>query len=131
MMPKILLVDDDPLIHLLYKTPIERAGYQLIAAKDGLEALAAAEREQPQVVIMDIIMNDMDGLSALRELKRNEATKPVPVVIITANVVAHHAARKEAEAAGAALFLTKPFSPAQLLDAIRKVAPGLDSQKPQ
>ncbi len=123
-MPKVLLVDDEPLMHLLYKNHLERAGYELLTAKDGTEVFEIAARELPQVIVMDVFMAEMDGLAALRELKKNEATKAIPVIMVTANVSVHYAARKESTIAGAALFLTKPFGPAQLLEAIRKVVPS-------
>ena len=124
MPEKVLIVDDEALMHLLYRNHLERAGYQLLAAKDGQEALAVASQERPQVIVMDVFMKGMDGMAALRELKRSNATKDTPVIIVTAQVAAHHAARREAEAAGAALFLSKPFSPAQLLAAIQQVSSG-------
>jgi CheY-like chemotaxis protein len=123
MPTKVLIVDDDPLMHLLYKNQLERAGYQLISAKDGAEALEVAARELPQIIVMDIIMTQMDGLAALRELKKKQETKVIPVVIATASVSAHQATRRECENSGAAGFLTKPFSPAQLLVEIRRLVP--------
>jgi len=123
MKPKVLIVDDDPLMHMLYGRHLVGAGYELLMARDGIEALAVASRESPQLIMMDVMMAGMDGLSALRELKRTEATKNIPVVVITANVSAHHATRKEAELAGATGFLTKPFSPGLLLAEVGKIVP--------
>lgn len=128
---KILMVDDEPLMHLLYKNHLERGGYQMLTAQDGTEALELAQRELPQLIIMDILMKNMDGLAALRALKKNEATKAIPVIVITAQVSAHHASRQEAEAAGAALFLTKPFSPSQLLASIHGVLGTASSGAPE
>lgn len=120
---KVLIVDDDPLVHMLYSRPLIGAGYEVLTARDGIEALAMATRESPELVLMDVMMAGMDGLSALRELKRGEATKQIPVIIITSNVGAHTAARREAQLAGASGFLTKPFSPAQLLTEVTKLVP--------
>ena len=128
---KILMVDDDPLMHLLYKNHLERGGYQMLTAKDGTEALELAERELPQLIIMDVLMKNMDGMAALRALKKKETTKAIPVIVITAHVSVHHAARQEADAAGATLFLTKPFSPSQLLAAIQGVLGTADSCAPE
>jgi len=118
---QILVVDDDPLMHRLYQHHLERAGYQMVSARNGREALDAAARQPPQLIVMDIMMPDMDGLEALRELKKSDATKAIPVIIITAN--GHHIARKESESCGAAVFLTKPFSPMQLLTEIKRIVP--------
>ena len=123
MSNKILIVDDDPLIRQLYKNQLERAGYELITATDGAEVVEVASRDLPQVIVMDIIMAQVDGLAALRELKKNDKTKLIPVVISTASVSAHYATKRECENSGAAGFLTKPFSPAQLIAEVRRLVP--------
>ena len=121
---KILIADDDPLVRMLYKNHLEHAGYELITAKDGTEAVEMAAQEQPQLVVMDIIMSQMGGLAALKQLKKAEATKAIPVVIVTGSVTAdHQAIRRECENSGAAGFLIKPFSPAQFLAEVRRLAP--------
>jgi len=124
MTKQILVVDDDPLMHRLFQHHLERAGYQMLSAKDGREALELAKRQPPQLIVMDIMMPDVDGLAALRELKQADATKSIPVIVITANT--HNMAKKESESCGAAIFLTKPFSPAQLLTEIRRILPPTD-----
>jgi CheY-like chemotaxis protein len=124
MPPKILLVDDDALMHLLYRPHLERAGYQLLSARDGVEAVATAAREIPQLILMDVMMPKTDGLTALRELKKAEATKSIPVIVITANVNAYIASRQDSELSGAAGFLSKPLSPAQLVKEIQRLVPA-------
>ena len=122
--PKILLVDDEGLMLALYKAHIERAGYQLATAKSGEEGLEAVGHEMPQLIVMDVIMTGMSGLAALRALKTNDATKSIPVIIMTAAASQQQAAaRRESELGGAVRFLTKPISPPQLLAEIRKVLP--------
>jgi CheY-like chemotaxis protein len=121
MTKQIMVVDDDLLMHRLFQHHLEKAGYQMVSAKTGREALDLAGRQPPSLIVMDIMMPDMDGLEALRELKKSDATKAIPVVVITAN--GHHLARKESANCGAAVFLTKPFSPLQLLTEIRKLVP--------
>jgi CheY-like chemotaxis protein len=116
-----MIVDDDPLMHALYKNHLERAGYSLLSARDGAEALGLAIKERPSLIFMDIMMPEMDGIAALRQLKASEEAREIPVVVITANVAAHEAARQEALMAGAVGFLSKPFSPNQLLDQVRKI----------
>src|SRR5215813_12988420 len=103
---KILLVDDEGLMLALYKGYIERAGYQLVTAGSGEEGLEAAAREMPDLIIMDVIMQGMSGLAALRTLKTNDNTRSIPVVIITAAVSKQYeAARRESTTGGAARFL--------------------------
>jgi len=126
MTKQIMVVDDDPLMHRLFQHHLEKAGYQMISAKTGREALDMAARQPPSLIVMDIMMPDMDGLEALRQLKKDEATKAIPVVVITAN--GHYLARKESQNCGASVFLTKPFSPLQLLTEIRKIIPPEDGK---
>src|ERR1043165_5998054 len=118
---KVLVVDDDQLMHRLFLHHLEKAGYKVVSAMNGREGIEAATREKPQVIVMDIMMPDIDGLAALKELKKYDATKAIPVIMITAN--SHHISRQESEDSGAALFLTKPFSPTQLLHQIRRATP--------
>ena len=122
MTKQVLVVDDDQLMHRLFQHHLERAGYQMLSAMNGREAVEIAAREIPGVIVMDVMMPDVDGLAALRELKKSDATKAIPVIIITAN--GHHLTRKESESCGAAIFLTKPFSPTQLLNEIRRLVPA-------
>lgn len=124
---KILLVDDEGLMLALYKGYLERAGYQLATAGSGEEGLELAAREMPDLIIMDVIMQGMSGLAALRALKTNDATKAIPVIIVTAAVSKQYeAARRESTTGGAARFLTKPISPHQLLAEIQKIIPLQD-----
>ena len=124
---KILIVDDEPFMLRLIQHHLENAGYEMIKARNGREAVEAATRERPRLVVMDAMMPNMDGLSALRQLKQGVSTRAIPVIMLTANP--HKYTREEAESSGAAIFLTKPFSPTQLLEEIRKHT--LDSDAPQ
>lgn len=121
MPTKVLVVDDDPLMHRLFLHHLERAGFDVVSAMNGREGIEVAAKEHPNVIVMDIMMPDIDGLAALKELKKWDATKAIPVIMITAN--SHHISRQESEDSGAALFLTKPFSPTQLLNEIRRLIP--------
>ena len=123
MPQKVLLVDDDPLMHMLFQRHLERAGYQMISAMDGQEGLEIAERELPQVIVMDVMMPEIDGLEAIRRLRKNEATKAIPVIVITANVTSYQASQQESYVCGAATFLTKPLSPARLLQEVQRLMP--------
>ena len=80
---------------------------------------AAAVTAQPQLIVLDVIMPGLDGLGALRQLKENPVTKNIPVVVLSAK--GHALTKVEAEQAGAVLFLTKPFSPNQLLGEVKKI----------
>lgn len=120
MAPKVLLVDDDRLVHQLYQSHIERAGYELVSAFKGNDALEIAARELPQAIVMDIMMPELDGFSAIREMKRDDRTKNIPVIVITADPQ-YHLSKMESEWVGAAVFLTKPFGPPSLISALQRV----------
>jgi len=120
--PKVLIVDDDPLSRRLMQVHLGRAGFTVLEATSGQEGIKAAFCELPRVIIMDVIMPDMDGLTVVRELKKVPATKNIPIVVITASVQVHDAYRRECEMFGAAEFLTKPIAPAQLITQIKRLA---------
>ena len=121
---KILIVDDEPYMHRLLQYHLEHAGFQILNALNGRTALEIAQRELPNLIVMDVMMAELDGLSTLKELKKGDETKTIPVIMITAS--AHQVTRQEAETSGAALFLTKPFSPTQLVTAVRTLVPKVE-----
>ena len=123
MISKILFVDDDPLMHLLYKPHVERAGYEWVGASGGKEAIDLAACQKPRLAVIDIVMPDMDGLSTVAELKKAEATKALPVIVITGEL-GYYGRRQEFAEAGAAAFMTKPFGPKQLLETIGRLLPS-------
>jgi CheY-like chemotaxis protein len=122
--PKILIVDDDPVVHLLYGRCLQREGYQVIDAVNGREGIEMAAREKPQVVIMDIMMPGMDGLAAAREL--NKSPECGAIVVVTANPL-YDVCQHESQQSGASCFMTKPFSPASLLELVRELLCSNDS----
>jgi len=124
MSQTILVVDDDPITQGVMQHYLGRTGYQVLTARNGREAIELAKRELPQLIILDMMMPEMGGLTALRELKEIDATRAIPVMILTVQTAP--VAQLEAESSGAALFMTKPFSPAQLLGEIRRLLPEPD-----
>jgi len=125
----VLLVDDDPIVHWVLNQYLGRAGFRTLSAKNGRDALDAAVRELPQLIILDVRMSEMDGMAALRQLKAGESTKSIPVIIMTASV--DHRTKLESELFGAAVFVTKPFSPVQLLaDVKRLIAEAQGAHEP-
>jgi DNA-binding response OmpR family regulator len=116
---KILIADDEVYMVRLLELTFKKGGYEVISCRDGQEALALAASALPQLIVLDVIMPGLDGLGALRQLKENPATKNIPVVVLSAK--GHALTKVEAELAGAAVFLAKPFSPNQLLGEVRKI----------
>jgi DNA-binding response OmpR family regulator len=111
--PLVLVADDDPDILLLITLTLERDGYEVVAAKDGLSALAAAVERVPHLVLLDLMMPGLDGYEVTRRLRGEPITKDVPIVIVTAAAEETQAAR--ALEAGADAYMKKPFSPRELL----------------
>ena len=116
---KILVVDDDPIMHRVLGRYLEQNGYEMLSARNGLEAVQKATLEAPQVIILDVRMPEMSGLEALRQLKEIERTKSIPVIVVTVN--ADRATLMESEVSGADGFLTKPFRPGELLAEIKRL----------
>lgn len=117
--PKILIADDEIYMLRLLEMTFKKGGFEVISCRDGKEALATAAAVLPQLIVLDVLMPDLDGLAALRQLKENPATQKIPVIVLSAS--GHALTRVQAELAGAALFHTKPFSPNQLLSEVKKI----------
>lgn len=120
----VLVVDDDPVVHWVLRRSLEGRGCRLVHANNGLEALELATRDLPQLIILDVMMPDMGGLAVLRQLKSAEATKGIPVMVLTH--LAQRTTQLEATASGADFFLNKPFTETQLLTALRQLLPETD-----
>jgi DNA-binding response OmpR family regulator len=112
----ILVVDDDVKIVRLVRTYLERAGYRVVEAADGAQALAAIGREQPSLIVLDIMLPEVDGLSVLRALRRTSRT---PVIVLSARGTVGD--RIEGLEIGADDYLAKPFSPAELVVRVGRV----------
>ncbi|HWF51894.1 MAG TPA: response regulator [Solirubrobacteraceae bacterium] len=110
----VLVVDDDPFIRKLIATTLEDVSrFHIHEASDGLEAVTVARRELPVLVFLDVDMPHQNGIETCRQLRSDDATSGATIVMLTA---AHgEGVEREAEEAGADLFLTKPFSPLDLL----------------
>jgi DNA-binding response OmpR family regulator len=80
---KILLVDDADTILMMERMILNKGGYDLITAKDGQEAVAKAVAERPDLILMDVVMPRMNGFEACKQLKKQDETKTIPIVMIT------------------------------------------------
>jgi CheY-like chemotaxis protein len=122
MPSRILIVDDEPHMIRLAELSLRKGGYELYTARNGREAVEAALAKKPDLIIMDVLMPEMNGLQALQALKATAETASIPVIMLTARGA--QLTRQEAETSGASVFLTKPFSPTQLLAEAQRVLGG-------
>ncbi len=121
MAQKVLVVDDDPIMHRVLKQYMERNNYEMLSASTDREALEIASSRAPELILLDVRMPEMSGLAVLRRLKESETTKNIPVVVVTVN--ADRTTHIESQVSGAAAFLAKPFRPAELLELMRRLMP--------
>jgi len=118
MSKKILLVDDSATSRLASRMMFaEQKNYEVISACDGREAVEAAHKERPDLILMDIEMPRMSGLEACRILKQDEATKKIPIVLLTTR--RGNSFVQEGYANGCSDFLTKPVNEAELIAVLK------------
>jgi two-component system chemotaxis response regulator CheY len=118
-MPSILAVDDSTSMRQMVAFTLQQAGYEVVEAKDGVEALALAKSRKVNLVLSDVNMPNMDGITLVRELRALPTYKFVPLLLLTTESSPEKKA--EGKAAGATGWLVKPFNPEQLLGTIKKV----------
>ena len=126
---KVLIVDDEPHMLRVTELSIKKGAYAIVIGRNGREAIDLAVREKPDLIVMDVTMPEMDGLTALKHLKACPETADIPVIMLT--VRGHALTRQQAEQAGAAIFLTKPFSPTLLLAETRRILGETPQPQPQ
>lgn len=117
----ILAIDDSLTIRELVNFVLSNAGFNVVLAEDGLEGLAVLGRCAPDVIITDVNMPRLDGLSFIERARAETPAKATPILVLTTESGADQKAR--AKAAGATGWIVKPFNPAQLVEAVRRVAP--------
>lgn len=116
---KILAVDDERHIVRLVQVNLERAGYQVVTAFDGKEALEKVDSERPDMVVLDVMMPYMDGFEVLQQLRKNPRTRELPVIMLTAK--AQDADVFRGWQMSCDCYLTKPFNPMELLSFVRRI----------
>jgi two-component system cell cycle response regulator DivK len=122
-MPKrILVVEDDPDNRRIVAKVLSVEGYDVIEATDGIEALAQARAERPDLILMDLALPNVDGWEATRRLKSDPETRSIPVVALTA--VAMRGDEEQARAAGCDDYLPKPARPAAIRAVVKKYTGG-------
>ncbi len=128
MPPTVLLVEDERDIAELVRYHVEKAGMRFIHAADGGAALKLAQSEQPDVVLLDLMLPGLDGLEVCRQLRREAATRRLPIIMLTAR--GEEVDRVVGLELGADDYVVKPFSPRELLARIRAVLRRVEGPAP-
>ena len=115
---RILIVDDDPLIVKILRDPLEKEGYKVRVANHGLEALQHVKNQQPDLIILDILMPLLDGFKTARLLKFDKRFRDIPIIVLTSR--ATEGERRMGEQVGANEYLYKPFRPPQVLSTVKR-----------
>jgi CheY-like chemotaxis protein len=109
-MPRVLVIDDSDLIRQVAELALARVGWEVLLAEDGRTGAALAAAERPDAILLDVVMDDLDGPATLALLREGEETREIPVVFLTA--------REDADATGAQGVIPKPFAVGELADAV-------------
>src|SRR5512140_978765 len=115
----VLVVDDDEDSRRIASLALEHAGHTVLTANNGAEGVRLARRHEPDVILMDIAMPVMDGLTAVQQLRANQATRDLPIFAVSARATAHDA--EEARRAGFDEYLTKPVQPIEIIAAVNRL----------
>lgn len=119
-MKKVLLIEDDAEQIAIYRIPLEFAGFDIVTESGGRKGLARAVGWQPDIILLDIVMEDIDGMEVLRQLKLNKQTKNIPVVILTNVSVKEN--MEQAKSLGAAAFWEKTkVMPQEIVERCKRI----------
>ena len=116
---KILVVEDEKDMAYAVTLQLEAKGYEVIAASDGKEGLDKARTQNPDLILLDLMLPKIDGYKVCRMLKFDSKYKNIPIIIFTAR--AQDSDKKTGKEVGADAYMTKPFEPSALLDKIREL----------
>lgn len=119
VLPLVLVADDDPDILDLVRYRLERSGYEVAVARDGLQAVQLAGELSPSLAVLDVMMPSLNGFEVTRRLREDPATREIPVILLTAR--AQEADVQEGFDAGADDYIRKPFSPRELSARVQAV----------
>lgn len=118
MQKRILLVEDEKNVILGVRTCLDAVGYVVEIVEDGQAALDAVNRQVPDLILLDLLLPKLSGFEVLKVLRSEEATKQVPVIVLTAK--AEEEDRQRAMDLGATNYMTKPFKPQELWDTLNQ-----------
>ncbi len=118
---KILIVDDERLLVMALRIRLETVGYEVISAYDGEEGLDKAQKEKPDLIILDVMMPKKSGYQVCQLLKSDEVYKHIPIIMLTAK--GQKTDKEWGERAGADCYITKPFNDTELVAKIKELMP--------
>ncbi|MBE9039828.1 response regulator [Oscillatoriales cyanobacterium LEGE 11467] len=120
MSKQILIVDDDDAVREIVQYCLEAAaGWEVLMAASGREGLAVARSQQPDAILLDVMMPDMDGLETLRQLQGDKTTQDIPTILLTAK--ARIGDRQQLQSLGVAGTISKPFEAVSLVEQVRSL----------
>lgn len=119
MTRKIMTVDDSETIRQMLSFTLKKAGYEVIEAVNGVDALAKLKKEKVEMLITDLNMPEMDGIELIREVRKNPGNRFVPIIMLTTE--SQEQKKKAGKTAGASGWIVKPFKPEQLLRVVNMV----------
>lgn len=122
MAKKILIVDDSESVRMIARIALREQGYEVVEAGNGVEALLQLDAERVNLVISDVNMPEMDGITLLKQIKASAKHKFMPIIMLTTE--AGQDKKDEGRAAGAKAWITKPFQPNVLIAAVSKLMPA-------
>jgi DNA-binding response OmpR family regulator len=114
---KILLVDDSATTLMMEQMVLRGQPYQILTAKNGREAVAAAAAEKPDLILLDVVMPEMNGFEACRQIREQEATKYVPIIMVTTKGEEQNV--ETGFESGCSDYITKPINGSELLTKVR------------
>lgn len=118
---KILVIDDEPDFLEIIKVRLEANDYSVVAISDAKEVLQTAEKELPDIILLDIVMPNMDGYLVCEQLKQGEITRNIPIILLTGKDLEPRGINERCTELGAEDFLIKPVDTQELLGKIEKV----------
>ncbi|HPU50183.1 MAG TPA: response regulator [Burkholderiaceae bacterium] len=121
MSKTIMVVDDSGSFRTVVKLALQKAGYAVVEAVDGLDASEKIGNVKPSLIVCDVNMPRMDGLSFARKVKESPIHKFTPIIMLTTE--SQDSKKAEGKAAGVRAWITKPFQPSQLVDAVARLCP--------
>lgn len=122
MSKRVMTVDDSATVRQVLQMTLEGAGYEVLQAVDGVDALKKLTAESVDMMVTDLNMPNMDGIALIKEVRQNPGNRFMPIIMLTTE--SQPEKKQEGKTAGASGWIVKPFKPEQLLAVVRMVCPA-------